>query len=80
LAAQQIIDIATKGNEATLFINLISGGRSALLACPGECRLHPSPLQTNKKPLNFCWLAGPALTNFETTISFLSTPSKFAIG
>lgn len=36
-AAQQIIDIAAKGGERTLFINLISGGGSALLACPGEC-------------------------------------------
>ena len=36
LAAQQIIDIAAKGDEATLFINLISGGGSALLSCPGE--------------------------------------------
>ena len=37
LAAQQMIDIAAKGDETTLFINLISGGGSALLACPGEC-------------------------------------------
>ena len=37
-AAQQIIEIASKGDENTLFINLISGGGSALLACPGECR------------------------------------------
>lgn len=37
-AARQIIDIAAKGDETTLFINLISGGGSALLACPGECR------------------------------------------
>jgi hydroxypyruvate reductase len=37
LAAQQIIDIAQKGDETTLFINLISGGGSALLACPREC-------------------------------------------
>ncbi|WP_020586911.1 glycerate kinase type-2 family protein [Desulfobacter curvatus] len=35
-AARQIIDIAAKGDETTLFINLISGGGSALLACPGE--------------------------------------------
>ncbi len=35
-AAQQIIDIAAKADETTLFINLISGGGSALLACPGE--------------------------------------------
>ncbi len=38
LAARQIIDIAARGNEATLFINLISGGGSALLAYPGEYR------------------------------------------
>jgi len=37
-AARQIIDIAAKGDERTLFINLISGGGSALLACPGECQ------------------------------------------
>lgn len=37
-AAQQIINIAAKGDEATLFINLISGGGSALLACPGAYR------------------------------------------
>ncbi|WP_035236219.1 glycerate kinase type-2 family protein [Desulfobacter vibrioformis] len=36
-AAQQVIDIAAKGKETTLFINLISGGGSALWACPGEC-------------------------------------------
>lgn len=36
-AAQQILDIAAKGGETTLFITLISGGGSALLACPREC-------------------------------------------
>nr|WP_321402513.1 glycerate kinase [uncultured Desulfobacter sp.] len=38
VAAQQIIDMAEKGDETTLFINLISGGGSALLACPRQCR------------------------------------------
>nr|WP_319494856.1 glycerate kinase [uncultured Desulfobacter sp.] len=38
VAAQQIINMAEKGDEATLFINLISGGGSALLACPRKCR------------------------------------------
>lgn len=36
LAAQQMIDMAEKGDETTLFINLISGGGSALLACPRQ--------------------------------------------
>jgi len=38
LAAHQIIDLAAKGDETTLFINLISGGGSALLACPEKYR------------------------------------------
>jgi hydroxypyruvate reductase len=72
LAAQQIIDIAQKGDETTLFINLISGGGSALLACPKECKEASITLADKQKTTELLLACGADINEINRVRKLLS--------
>nr|WP_319397097.1 glycerate kinase [uncultured Desulfobacter sp.] len=72
VAAQQIIDIAKKGDETTLFINLISGGGSALLACPGEYKAGSITLADKQKTTELLLACGADINEINRVRKLLS--------
>lgn len=71
-AARQIIDIAAKGDDTTLFINLISGGGSALLSCPGECRGLTVTLADKQKTTELLLACGAGINEINSVRKQLS--------
>lgn len=71
-AARQLIDMASKGDDTTLFINLISGGGSALLACPGRCRNGSITLADKQETTELLLACGADINEINTVRKQLS--------